>query len=507
MRLNSVIILFSSRIFYSLITIVYTKYNSFFFPVVLLSRTVIPAFSYCIAVLFRNTMNLSTEAFPGDVSPVTDYSQNVTDYPQNVTDLYETLEELNERYANALIPVSVLLGIFAVTGILGNILVLAVFTAASQYKNNNFRIFVICLAIIDLITCVSLVPAEMAKIRSHFSFPSATPCKVKCFFNTFGTAAAAFVLLVISVDRFRKVCQPLKRQIVPEQAVKILVAVLIMAFLLSFPAPILCGISTANKTNMYNTTTTVYMCTAEKKYQKSVWRWLYKSSLTVCLIIVSVALIVMYSLIGRTVIRHWRSRSSSGSVRFELNKSDEASNRVEIDRLTDDVFTPNDIAVLKNTPKVSKNDNVNGKGNKTGKGGKGWIPRKASSISLNSSSVKGVSFPRSSDARKGSDASFRAHAMRRRSSTTGPGKVPYKTLIWLILTLVFICTYLLYAILSFLVPEIYKMSPGKFMVYSLFYRLYFINNTINAAVYGLLDKRFQNSCKRLFAILRKRCSC
>ena len=446
-------------------------------------------------------MNLSTEAYLGDV-PL------VTNHPNNGTHQYETLEELNERYANALIPVTILLGIFAVTGIFGNILVLAVFTAGNHYKNNNFRIFVICLGIIDLITCVSLVPAEMAKIRSHFSFPSATPCKVKCFFNTFGTAAAAFVLLVISVDRFRKVCQPLKRQIVPRQAVKILAIVLVVAFLLSFPAPILCGISTANKTNIYNTTTTVYMCTAEKKYQESVWRLLYKSSLTVCLIIVSVALIVMYALIGRTVIRHWNLRSSGGSTRFELNKSDEASDRVEIDRLTDDVLKSDDIAAVQNTSKDAENGNIINKGKRTGKAGKEGLPRKVSNISLSSNSTKGkISFRRCSDVRKASDASFRAHAMRRRSSTTGPGKVPYKTLIWLILTLVFICTYLLYAILSFLVPKVYKMSPGKFMVYSLFYRLYFINNTINAVVYGLLDKRFQSSCKRLFATVRQRCCC
>lgn len=443
--------------------------------------------------------NFSTEATYSGVF-------NTTDSAQNMTVLYETLEELNERYARALIPVSILLGIFAVTGILGNILVLVVFFTESHYKNNNFRIFVLCLAIIDLITCVSLVPAEIAKIKSHFSFPDATPCKVKCFFNTFGTAAAAFTLLVISIDRFRKVCQPLKRQIMPGQAVKMLAVVLLVAFLICIPAPIMCGISTANKTNIYNTSTTVYMCTAEKKYQTSVWRWLYKATLTLCLIIVSVALIVMYSLIGRTVIRHWRSRSIGSSIRFESNKSEEGSDKVELDRLTDDVFpTENDAAVSK---KSNNFNNCKGENKTDDKINGRAISRKTSSISLNSSSTKGKkSIRRGSGMRKGSDSSFRAHALRRRSSTTGPGKVPYKTLIWLILTLVFICTYLLYAILSFLVPNVYKMSPGKFMIYSLFYRLYFINNVINPVIYGLLDRRFQSSCKHLFTAVKQRCCC
>ena len=432
---------------------------------------------------------------------VTDMGFDRSNFPNINVTRYETLEELNERYANALIPVSILLGIFAVVGILGNILVIVIFSAVSQYRNNNFRIFVICLAIIDLITCVSLIPAEMAKIRSYFSFPDATPCKVKCFFNTFGTSAAAYTLLVISIDRFRKVCQPLKRQIVPGQALKILCIVVFVSFVICLPAPILCGISTAKKTNIYNTTTTVYMCTAEKKFQKSVWRWLYKSTLTLCLVIVSVALIVLYSLIGRTVIRHWRSRSSGSSVvKFECNKSGEVSDRVEVDKLSDEVFNPEDIKALTCNPENIEND----KKNKNKHIGKERQPlRKKSSLSQTSISQKSKIVSRGSDARKGSDLSFQTHALRRRSSTTGAGKVPYKTLIWLILTLVFIFTYLLYAILSFIVPNVYKMGPVKFMIYSLFYRLYFVNNVINPIIYGLLDKRFQSSCKRLLAMLSR----
>ena len=439
--------------------------------------------------------NMSTE--PPLYNMQEEYSNNSETI--NATQ-YETLDGLNQRYANALIPVSILLGLFAVVGILGNILVLVVFTFSSQYKNNNFRIFVISLALIDLITCISLIPAEIAKMRSHFSFPDATPCKVKCFFNTFGTAAAANTLLVIAIDRFRKVCQPLKRQIVPSQAIKLLFFVAFVSFLMCVPAPVLCGIITANKTNIYNTTTTVYMCTAEKKFQKSVWRWLYKSTLTLCLLVISVALIVMYSMIGWTVIRHWKTRSAGSTVKFETNKSDEVSDRVEVDKLTDDCFSPEDMKTLTCNPENGKQ--VQGKCDK--KDGKiRQHAQKFSSLSLSSSSMRRNMIRRDSEMRKGSDSSFRTYSLRRRSSTGTARKLPYKTLIWIILTFVFIFTYFLYAILSFIVPNVYKMSPGRFTIYSLFYRLYFINNAINPVVYGLLDIRFQNSCKRLLTAIKR----
>ncbi|WAR31365.1 hypothetical protein MAR_033907, partial [Mya arenaria] len=55
-----------------------------------------------------------------------------------------------------------------------------------DYKRNNFKVFVLTLAVIDLVICGTLIPAEMVKQRKYFEFGDVVTCKVKCFFNVFG---------------------------------------------------------------------------------------------------------------------------------------------------------------------------------------------------------------------------------------------------------------------------------------------------------------------------------
>lgn len=417
------------------------------------------------------------------------------------TTFNETLDELNFRYAQALIPFAVILGVFCIIGIVGNIIVLAVFSFSQEYRNTNFKIFVLCLAAVDLLSCITLIPAEIIKTRHFFSLPDHTPCKVKCFFNIFAMNAAAYILFVICIDRFRKVCQPLKRQIWPGLATKILLGVIFVSLVLSVPAPIMCGSSGKQKTNIHNTNITVYVCAAEEQYYHSTFRYIYKVSLSCILVITGVAFIVMYVLIMRTVIKHWGKRESGGTIRFESTRSQEQSaDKVEIEHLTyhDDVFLKDNTNQIegeshaKGYLKVARNDPL--KHSKPS--------RKPSNTSLNHPSSK----VRFSVKRNSSDASFRARILRRRSSSVAVGKLPYKTLIWFILTIVFLLTFIINAGLSFMSTNEHLLSPSKLFWFQIFFRLYFINNIINPIVYALLDKRFNTSCKNLMIAIRRKCN-
>ena len=410
---------------------------------------------------------------------------------QNVSSLlYESLEELNSRYANALIPNVVILGVFVTIGVLGNSLVLLVFTQGKQYNNSNFRIFVICLAIIDILTCVILIPAEIVKIRSHFSFHSSILCKTRCFLNTFETSVAAFTLLLISVDRYRKVCQPLKTQILSEQAIKILCLIVLISFLISLPAPVMCGISTTEKTNKYNTTTIVYMCFTEKAFENSIWRIIYKCMMTLCMIVVSVTLTAMYSAIGRTVIQHLRSKTNrldNFQLGFRRMKKKSKKYKIQVNELNFRTCNPDGPKM-----KVAKKT-IKRKEDKTS------IGENTHSFSVSSTSVHG-SVTAIEEIRNVSGLSDYCSGTYK----TGSRQIPYKTTIWCILTLLFIVTYLIYAVLTFIVPSMSTMEPESFMIYYLFYRLYFINNIINPFIYACLDKRFQVSCRNFVAVLRRK---
>ncbi|KAL4232121.1 hypothetical protein ACF0H5_009696 [Mactra antiquata] len=404
----------------------------------------------------------------------------------------ETLEELDARYSSTLLPLAVLFGILCVIGVLGNIGVIAVFCFSKEYRNTNFKIFVLFLAAIDLLSCVALMPAEMIKTKHYFSFSNPLPCKVKCFFNIFAMCAAAFSLFVICIDRYRKVCLPLKKQIWPDLAVKIMMGVTLLSMLLALPAPIMCGISTVTMTNLYGQNITAYTCAAEEEYKHSAVRYIYKFGMAIILLLVSVAFIVMYTLIMKTVVKHWCRRESASSIRFEPSRtSDNTADKVEAERLTncDDVFIKEEVSIPEHDNRKSSTHRK--------------IDKRPSNSSMSSSSTKG----RWSVKRSGSDASFRSRSVRRRSSAPGPGKLPYKTLIWFILTVVFLVTFFVNSGLSFLSTKEHIFSPVGLAVYLLFYRFYFINNMINPIIYGILDKRFKTSCKSFFQAVKSNFCC
>lgn len=411
----------------------------------------------------------------------------------------ETLADVNRAYAKALLPFAVLIGIFCAVGICGNALVITIFSVSQEYRNTNFRVFVISLGIIDLLSCITLMPAEIFKTRHYFKFPDSTQCKVKCFFNIFAMNAAAYVLLVICIDRYRKVCQPLRQQIWPGMASRIMVIVIFASLILSIPAPIMCGMQHEKVTMAGNRTVVLQVCSAEKQFHDSIVRYVYKFGLSIALVIVALAFIIMYILIVRVIIRHRRERSGTDSIRFDSSRPRQAF----VDKGTENIYVkvqlvvcPNGCAENNQLIKVPSVENCQLK--LTGYGLK--LDRHQSNLSLSSSSSKS----RFRLWRSGSDVSFRCRSLRERSLSRGVARFPYKTLIWLMLTVIFIVTFFVNAGLSFLSLKEHLFSPQGLMWYLMFYRLYFINHIVNPVVYAILDKRFKSSCRRLFTTLKKK---
>jgi hypothetical protein len=286
----------------------------------------------------------------------------------------------------------------------------------------------------------------------------------------------------------------LKKQIWPHLAVKLLLGVFIVSFILSVPAPIMCGVTEHMKTNIYNSSVTVFVCSAEKKYHDSTFRYIYKIGLTVLLVIISISLIVMYIMIMKTVVRHWGKRESGKSVRFESSRSRPPS---------DDKLQPTEHEeFVVNIKAVEVEAHINALltvyFNDTNKNEEAKRLKSSSRLSLNSYLTKG----RFTIKRSSSDVSFRTRAARRQPSSAVKGRLPYKTLIWFILTLVFLITYIINAGLSFMTTKEYELSPRCLFWFQVFFRIYFINNIINPIIYAWLDKRFKNSCKNIISALK-----
>ena len=378
----------------------------------------------------------------------------------------ETLSELNARFAEHLLPLTVTFGGFTVLGFFGNLLILLVFSLSREYRKNNFRIFVLTLAIIDFITCLTLIPAEMLKHRHYFDFSDASSCKVKCFFNVFGSSASCLALLVISIDRYRKVVQPLKKQLSPSLAIKVLFVIAFLCpVLLSIPGTMMCGIKRTAKTNIYGSNTDIYLCETEDKYRHSVLRTVYKFSLLIMMAGISLVYVVLYTFVMREVTKQVRytasQRKNSG---YDVTYSS-------------DVYDPNAVNLIQGDPlQFSRKSSARSLDNVS--------PQLTPTLKVKETKAKKVS-------RQHSMRSFRS---LRNMPILKRKYFPSKTFIWFILTLVFILTYVTHIVLSLRVGEVVKMEPGEFSLYSFFYRIYFFNHMVNPFVYAIFHKRFRDSC-------------
>ncbi|XP_052787851.1 cholecystokinin receptor type A-like [Mya arenaria] len=384
----------------------------------------------------------------------------------------ERLDELNDRYARALLPLTITFGFFAVFGFFGNLIILLVFSLSRDYKRNNFKVFVLTLAVIDMVICVTLIPAEMVKQRKYFEFGDVVTCKVKCFFNVFGASSSCLAFLVISIDRVRKVVQPFKKQMSPAIAVRILIVVAcVFPILLAVPGTIMCGIKTTNMTNIHGGNTTIHLCETEEKYEKSIWRTVYKFTFIILLVGISVTYIVLYTFVMREAAKQMKAIS--------MQRKHSSLETV----FTTGIYYQNTIVNETPVSNIVKSDNTGSY-------------MSVGTIINNGSLSKG--------SLENGDLKQRESIEQIRRKNVRPQKTkhfPTKTIIWFILTIVFIVTYFTLNILTLNVGKIVNMSPSEFTLFSFFFRIYFLNHVINPIVYAMFVKRFRSSCRNVFPML------
>lgn len=218
----------------------------------------------------------------------------------------ETLDQLNARYASALLPFTVILGCFGVVGIIGNILVFIVYGFGKKFKDKKFRYYVLTLAFTDLITCFTLIPAEMMKHMSYFNFTERELCKTKCFFNIFAASSASYCLTLIAADRYIMTCHPIFFAKLQKYsfsfAARLCILMQILALLTSLPSVFLCGITQSTMKDMNGFDINVYLCETEPYYETNPLRYIYRIALCVTQTTISVVMIILYARIGHAVM-------------------------------------------------------------------------------------------------------------------------------------------------------------------------------------------------------------
>lgn len=227
-----------------------------------------------------------------------------------------TVEELNEKLFVLHIPALVFVAIAMVVGIVGNLLVVIIYKR--NYRRTNHRYFILFLAIIDLLACSTGLPFLIASLRLPYLMTSAIACKVLRYFHYMTNNSSGLLLVVISVERYRKICRPFKIQWSPKQILYLCIVTVFISAIIAIPAPIFFGKSIID-TGIGNITG--YQCYIDEKYKGTHMMEVYNEILMAETVVCICLFIVLYIFIIRKVKQSDQFLSAMRSMRSMKIKS------------------------------------------------------------------------------------------------------------------------------------------------------------------------------------------
>ncbi|KAH3713896.1 hypothetical protein DPMN_073697 [Dreissena polymorpha] len=151
------------------------------------------------------------------------------DFRENVT-----LAELNNSLVDLHIPSIIYVAILMVVGVLGNILVVYIYTI--KYSPSTYRSFILWLGWIDLIACTVGMPLLIYSLMYPYMFPSEAACKTLRCLHVFFVVSSAFIVLGIAIERHQRIRYPLSTQITPTKIKIVCIVFVALGSLVALPA-------------------------------------------------------------------------------------------------------------------------------------------------------------------------------------------------------------------------------------------------------------------------------
>lgn len=339
-------------------------------------------------------------------------------------------EILTERLTGGVVFVIVLM----VTGLIGNLHILFVY--AFRLTLSNHRIFILFLGALDFLASIIAMPFTVITLRDPEMFTARPTCKLYWFVNYYICIASGLALLVIAIERYRKICVPLGWQLTRRLTVVFCVLVIVISTVCSWPVLILMG-TTTTPTDTPKITDSI--CATEDKENYSTYQIYYHIFLSILVLPSFIALIVLYTCIWRVVRRYAMvKRSMSNYQSYVKDDSTSTNPLVEIQR------------------KLSVRDQQN-------------IPFDSQK---NQGSISGEQ-----------NADRSRHSDRTRKTT----------LAFILITVIFFISYIPYLLITILIytNSITVLTPGEVVFINIIRYTPYINNMANVFVYGCFDLHFR----------------
>ena len=141
------------------------------------------------------------------------------------------------------LPNIIILGLYLVTGCIGNILVLYIYRFKMGRTLDN-KIFIPCLAMADLISSLLCSVFAIYALLFPESYNKTIICKLSWYTMTWSIFVSMAILIMIAAQRYMKICNPLSNFFFTGREIMAVVSLYIFAILIGIPILFMAGITT-----------------------------------------------------------------------------------------------------------------------------------------------------------------------------------------------------------------------------------------------------------------------
>ncbi|XP_052251767.1 vasopressin V1b receptor-like [Dreissena polymorpha] len=406
------------------------------------------------------------------------------------------LDTLNQLATKENLPKLVFLVTVMLIGLVGNICVVLVYKL--KFKRSSARVYIISLALTDMSVCSVGILYHFYDLTNSITYENVLTCKILSFIISLCSLSSIFILLVVGLDRYLKVCRPLKKQIVDFGDRKACIIATLLAGLFSVPYLAIYGHRTVPLSyGGFNISGSE--CSIDDVYIEASDSYLGVAFLGFNLILFVSAilyLIIIYGLICHTIRRNYNfnafhSKSTTKSCCFKSGRedttnTDTADADLSVEHGTNqEELTPESVKTIsecvtanQTVSEIACPNQITQIHDETGK----KIVRRTLSNTMIRHTGKGT------------------HVKERNSFKI--------TMMMLTITVVFIVTYLPFisvSILDGMDADFWKgLSKTQIRLFEWLLRIYVLNNAINPFIYCFWDAKFRQEIGNVFHAL---CQC
>ncbi|XP_067663529.1 probable G-protein coupled receptor 34 [Haliotis asinina] len=218
----------------------------------------------------------------------------------------EYLTNRNYDYAIKALPAIFFLGIIMLVGCVGNLLVCYVYLFKIG-RTNAFANFILALGVFDLVNCITNIPFDMFHLSHRYTIGTYKVCYVKAVTNNLISLSSAMILFPMTLDRYRRVCRPLHRQMTAYGAKLSIGICCVASCILSIPCVFIYGPRTIDYGSV-----NVSLCSISDKAGELAPLY-FNGVILVIFVVVFITVVVVYSLIWYQLSKQTRFRAASTS--------------------------------------------------------------------------------------------------------------------------------------------------------------------------------------------------